>query len=134
MKMTVLFLALGLSLGLVLGATGCGPNWGYVCVGENCPGGGGDENPADPDAGCPITEPTDPGDGGPTEPTDPGDGGTEPTDPGDGGTPGDGGDGKTCICHIPKGKPSNAHTICIGEPAVSAHLAHGDYLGECQEN
>jgi hypothetical protein len=40
---------------------------------------------------------------------------------------------KVCICHIPPGNPDNAHTICIGEPAVAAHIRnHGDYLGECQ--
>lgn len=39
---------------------------------------------------------------------------------------------KVCICHIPPGNPSNLHTICVGEAAVPAHLAHGDYLGECQ--
>jgi hypothetical protein len=45
----------------------------------------------------------------------------------------DDGDNKVCICHIPPGNPSNAHTICIGEPAVAAHIAnHGDYLGECK--
>jgi hypothetical protein len=38
---------------------------------------------------------------------------------------------KVCICHIPPGNPSNAHTICIGEPAVRAHLRHGDTMGEC---
>ncbi len=35
------------------------------------------------------------------------------------------------ICHIPPGNPGNAHTICIGESAVPAHLAHGDTLGPC---
>lgn len=39
---------------------------------------------------------------------------------------------KVALCHVPRGKPSNAHTIRIGEPAVAAHLRHGDYLGECQ--
>src|SRR5262245_55125233 len=38
---------------------------------------------------------------------------------------------KTCLCHIPRGNPSNAHTICVGGGAVSAHLRHGDVLGEC---
>jgi hypothetical protein len=38
---------------------------------------------------------------------------------------------KTTVCHIPPGNPANAHTICIGNPAVDAHLAHGDILGEC---
>src|SRR5260370_19822451 len=39
---------------------------------------------------------------------------------------------KTTICHIPPGNPANAHTLCVGNPAVPAHLGHGDYLGVCQ--
>jgi hypothetical protein len=40
---------------------------------------------------------------------------------------------KTTICHIPPGNPANAHTLCIGNAAVPAHLSnHGDYLGACQ--
>lgn len=39
--------------------------------------------------------------------------------------------GKTTICHIPPGNPNNAHTISVGNGAVPAHLAHGDYLGPC---
>jgi hypothetical protein len=40
---------------------------------------------------------------------------------------------KTTICHIPPGNPANAHTLCIGNPAVPAHLHnHGDYLGACK--
>jgi len=35
------------------------------------------------------------------------------------------------ICHIPPGNPEEAHTIIIGVPAVSTHLAHGDFLGHC---
>lgn len=38
---------------------------------------------------------------------------------------------KTTICHIPPGNPANAHTLCVGNPAVPAHLAHGDFLGSC---
>lgn len=38
---------------------------------------------------------------------------------------------KVTICHIPPGNPDNAHTITVGAPAVPAHLAHGDTLGEC---
>jgi hypothetical protein len=38
---------------------------------------------------------------------------------------------KTTICHIPPGNPENAHTLCVGTPAVDAHLAHGDHLGSC---
>ena len=40
---------------------------------------------------------------------------------------------KTTICHIPPGNPANAHTLCIGNQAVPAHLQnHGDYLGPCK--
>ncbi|HEX8950237.1 MAG TPA: hypothetical protein VF945_00260, partial [Polyangia bacterium] len=38
---------------------------------------------------------------------------------------------KTTVCHIPPGNPANMHTICVGNPAVPAHLAHGDKLGSC---
>jgi hypothetical protein len=39
---------------------------------------------------------------------------------------------KIAVCHIPDdgGKP---HTIHIAKPAAKAHLAHGDYLGECTD-
>ena len=40
---------------------------------------------------------------------------------------------KTTICHIPPGNPANAHTICVGNAAVPAHLRnHGDSIGPCQ--
>lgn len=42
-----------------------------------------------------------------------------------------GGVDKVEICHIPPGNPAAAHTITVGGPAVSAHLAHGDERGEC---
>jgi hypothetical protein len=42
-----------------------------------------------------------------------------------------GGTTKVCLCHVPPGNPANAHTICVGSPAVKAHLGHGDSLGEC---
>jgi hypothetical protein len=38
---------------------------------------------------------------------------------------------KVTICHIPPGNPGNAHTITVGEPAVAAHVAHGDTIGPC---
>jgi hypothetical protein len=40
---------------------------------------------------------------------------------------------KTTICHVPPGNPANAHTLCIGNPAVPHHLKnhHGDYVGPC---
>lgn len=41
------------------------------------------------------------------------------------------GTNKVLICHIPPGNPDNAHTILVGEPALSAHLAHGCTLGSC---
>ena len=39
---------------------------------------------------------------------------------------------KVLICHLPPGNISNEKTLTIGSPAVKAHLAHGDYLGECK--
>ena len=57
---------------------------------------------------------------------------TPPPPPPPGDDDDDDGEEKVCLCHIPPGNPSNAHTICVGEPAVPAHLAHGDYLGECK--
>jgi hypothetical protein len=39
---------------------------------------------------------------------------------------------KTLICHIPPGNPDNAHSICVGNPAVAPHQAqHGDTIGAC---
>jgi hypothetical protein len=39
---------------------------------------------------------------------------------------------KVLICHVPPGNPDNAHTICVGQAAVKAHLRnHPDYLGAC---
>jgi len=38
---------------------------------------------------------------------------------------------KVVICHIPPGNPDNMHTIAVGEPAVDAHLDHGDSLSYC---
>jgi uncharacterized protein len=38
---------------------------------------------------------------------------------------------KVLVCHIPPGNPANAHTICISENGVPAHLAHGCHLGPC---
>ncbi len=43
-----------------------------------------------------------------------------------------GGEEPVTLCHIPPGNPDDAHTITIGASA-EAHLAHGDYLGECEE-
>jgi hypothetical protein len=39
---------------------------------------------------------------------------------------------KTTICHIPPGNPSNAHTLCVGNAAVAAHVEqHHDTIGAC---
>ncbi len=43
------------------------------------------------------------------------------------------GPGKQTVCHIPPGNPANEHTISVGEPAVKAHLAHGDRIGACPD-
>ena len=46
---------------------------------------------------------------------------------------------KVLICHYPKGNPDNRHEICIGRPALKAHLsqhqdsAHKDHLGDCDD-
>ncbi|PLX13447.1 MAG: hypothetical protein C0598_03455 [Marinilabiliales bacterium] len=40
---------------------------------------------------------------------------------------------KVLVCHLPPGNIGEAHTICISANAVAAHLAHGDYLGECMD-
>jgi len=42
--------------------------------------------------------------------------------------------GKTIICHVPPGNPDKAQTLSVGNSAVAAHLAHGDYLGECNSD
>ncbi len=39
--------------------------------------------------------------------------------------------GWVTICHIPPGNPANMHTITISVNALPAHLAHGDYVGDC---
>jgi len=39
---------------------------------------------------------------------------------------------KVTICHIPPGNPANAHTLCIGSPALDAHVTHhADTQGPC---
>jgi DNA repair exonuclease SbcCD ATPase subunit len=37
------------------------------------------------------------------------------------------------ICHVPPGNHDNAHTLHISVNAMKAHLAHGDYLEECDD-
>jgi hypothetical protein len=43
--------------------------------------------------------------------------------------------GKVLICHVPKGKPENRHTIYVSCNAAKAHIDRhgGDYYGECEE-
>jgi len=38
------------------------------------------------------------------------------------------------ICHIPPGNPDNRHTIAVDESSVPAHLRHGDFVGECDDD
>ena len=38
---------------------------------------------------------------------------------------------KVKVCHVPPGNPGNFHTITINDNALSAHLGHGDLVGEC---
>ena len=38
---------------------------------------------------------------------------------------------KVTLCHVSPGSPEDARSIVVSEAAVSAHLAHGDSLGEC---
>lgn len=40
--------------------------------------------------------------------------------------------GEQAICHVSPGNPEGAHTLTVGDAAVSAHLAHGDSLGACE--
>jgi len=35
------------------------------------------------------------------------------------------------LCHMPPGHVAGAEAHCVGYPAVEAHLAHGDILGDC---
>ncbi|GAB4581342.1 MAG: hypothetical protein Fur0022_40890 [Anaerolineales bacterium] len=47
----------------------------------------------------------------------------------------EGEEGETVIiCHIPSGNANNAQTLTVTTSSVDAHLAHGDYLGACQDN
>jgi len=39
---------------------------------------------------------------------------------------------KVLLCHIPPGNPDNAHTICVDQHALNAHVQHhGDPAGAC---
>ncbi|MFA5782563.1 MAG: T9SS type A sorting domain-containing protein [Bacteroidales bacterium] len=44
------------------------------------------------------------------------------------------GNGKIEVCHYTPGNPDNPQTITISVNALDAHLAHGDYIGACNEN
>jgi hypothetical protein len=39
---------------------------------------------------------------------------------------------KMDVCHVPKNRRQNAHTLNVSMAAVPAHLAHGDSLGACE--
>ena len=39
--------------------------------------------------------------------------------------------GKVDICHVPPGNPGNPNTLSVSVNAIQAHLAHGDYIGNC---
>ncbi len=40
---------------------------------------------------------------------------------------------RVVLCHIPPGDEGGAHTITVAASAADAHLAHGDYLGDCED-
>ncbi|WNG17657.1 hypothetical protein [Cystobacter fuscus] len=50
----------------------------------------------------------------------------------EGNTPAGEDNGWVTLCHVPPGNPSQAHTITVGQPAVKAHLMHGDTLDACE--
>jgi prepilin-type N-terminal cleavage/methylation domain-containing protein len=41
------------------------------------------------------------------------------------------GAGKVDICHVPPGNPNNTQSLSVNASSVKAHLAHGDWLGQC---
>ena len=41
---------------------------------------------------------------------------------------------KITICHVPPGNPANMHPITISVKALTAHMAHGDFMGGCLDN
>jgi len=43
-------------------------------------------------------------------------------------------EGNITLCHIPPGNQTQSHSITVASSSVSAHLAHGDYLGICDED
>jgi|GEM_PF-6141517 len=40
---------------------------------------------------------------------------------------------KVIICHVPSGNPGNAKDKCVSPNAINSHMAHGDYLGPCND-
>ncbi|MCH7992823.1 MAG: hypothetical protein IIB57_00105, partial [Planctomycetes bacterium] len=38
---------------------------------------------------------------------------------------------RAVLCHSPSDDEGDAHTITVGSSSLDRHLAHGDYLGEC---
>jgi hypothetical protein len=42
--------------------------------------------------------------------------------------------GKVTLCHLPPDNPSNPQTIHLSSDAVPDHLAHGDFIGPCDED
>lgn len=50
----------------------------------------------------------------------------------DGACPNDKKNKKVTICHIPPGNPAQKKTMCLPQPAIKAHIDHGDYLGLCK--
>ncbi len=42
--------------------------------------------------------------------------------------------GRLIICHIPAANTRMAHTITIDRAALERHLAHGDFVGECDDD
>ncbi len=90
------------------------------------PSDSGTDNGSLPNSGTPSI-----GDGGNTPSSGTGtvaDTGTGSTSPNPGTS---GGETQVILCHYPPGNPANSITIIIGQPAVTAHLAHGDKLGDC---
>jgi len=39
---------------------------------------------------------------------------------------------KATICHVPPGNSANMQELNVGVKALDAHLAHGDHLGNCE--
>jgi hypothetical protein len=40
---------------------------------------------------------------------------------------------RVTICHIPPGNEQARHTLVISKSALAAHLAHGDFIGTCED-